>query len=201
MGICISIIDPEPTQSSYVDRYHDATYENTPEYTLDGMKTVVKVLRILDGDTVDIALYHNASATVFRHRVRLYGIDTPEKRPPKDQPNRDAEIAASARSTAALRSRLEAIQYKPFAVFHKADKYGRLMCTFYESNEQQQSINDWMVAEGHAYAYFGKTKKKFGEVEQPPPGEATAPSKRRKKQYIADDEKDDMDDTEEESDD
>lgn len=141
--------------------------ENTPEYTLKGLRCPVKVLRVLDGDTVDIALYHTGLKTNYRHRVRLYGIDTPEKHPPKDQPplQREKEMAAAARSTDALRHRLEAIQYLPDAVFHSADKYGRLLCTFYVPSRPDQSINEWMVAEGYAHAYFGKTKTPFSEQE------------------------------------
>ena len=199
MGSCLSFttqadssVPPAPNP------YEQSTYENTPEYTLEGLRTTVKVLRILDGDTVDIALYHPAAATVFRHRVRLYGIDTPEKRPPKDQPNREAEIAASARSTAALRQRLEAIGNMPFAVFHKADKYGRLMCTFYPSDQQRENINEWMVTEGFAYAYFGKTKKKFGELEQEDRSPGEPSPKRNKKQARVQDqeEKEDSEDQE-----
>lgn len=151
------------TSCAVSDPYSDATMENTPEYSLQGLRCRVKVLRILDGDTVDIALYHAGLKQTYRHRVRLYGIDTPEKRPPKDQLGREKEMAASARSTDALRHRLEAIQNLPDAVFHSADKYGRLLCTFYAPDHPEKSINDWMIAEGYAYAYFGKTKKPFSE--------------------------------------
>lgn len=138
--------------------------ENTPEYSLEGLRCRVKVLRILDGDTLEIALYHAGLRRNYRHRVRLYGIDTPEKRPPKDQPDREKEIVASARSTDALRHRLEAIHNLPDAVFHSADKYGRLLCTLYAPDRPSASINDWMIAEGYAFAYFGKTKRPFSEL-------------------------------------
>lgn len=156
MGNCCFVLDP----------YATATFENTPEYSLEGLRCQVKVLRILDGDTVDIALYHAGLRMTYRHRVRLYGIDTPEKHPKKDQPNRELEMAASARSTDALRHRLEAIHHLPEAVFHSTDKYGRLLCTLYAPDQPPpaQSINDWMIAEGYAYAYDGKTKKTFGQA-------------------------------------
>lgn len=143
--------------------YATATLENTPEYSLEGRRCQVKILRVLDGDTVDIALYHPGLQTTYRHRVRLFGIDTPEKRPRKDQPNREQEMAAAARSSDALRHRLEAIQNLPEALFHSTDKYGRVMCTFYAPDHPEKSINDWMIAEGYAYAYDGQTKKPFSE--------------------------------------
>jgi endonuclease YncB( thermonuclease family) len=38
------------------------------------------------------------------------------------------------------------------------------MCTFYD--KQGDDINQWMVASGFAYEYFGKTKKTFREVSE-----------------------------------
>ena len=139
--------------------YRNSTYENTPEYTLNGLRRTVKVIRILDGDTVDIALYHSESGNIYRHRVRLYGIDTPEKRPPLSDPNRQAEIAASLRAKQALEQRVRENDFILVALFYQTDKYGRQMCTFYD--KQGEDINQWMIQQGHAYEYHGKTKKKF----------------------------------------
>lgn len=138
--------------------YRDATYETTPEFTFNGQRRMVKILRIIDGDTVDIALYHPESQRMYRHRVRLYGIDTPEKRPPKGDPLRHLEIEASHRAKEALESCIAEDRIVE-ALFYKADKYGRLLCTFYDA--QGRDLNQWMIANGYATAYFGKTKKKF----------------------------------------
>jgi endonuclease YncB( thermonuclease family) len=142
--------------------YRDATYETTPEFTFNGQRRMVKILRIIDGDTADIALYHPESQRMYRHRVRLYGIDTPEKRPPKGDPLRHLEIEASHRAKQALESCI-AEDGIVDALFYKADKYGRLLCTFYDA--QGRDLNQWMVANGYATAYFGKTKKKFDASE------------------------------------
>jgi micrococcal nuclease len=149
------------------DPYKDSTYENTPEYTLNNLRQKVKILRVLDGDTVDIALYHEASKHIYRHRVRLYGIDTPEKRPSLLDPNRQAEIAASLRAKQALEQRVKENDFILVALFYQTDKYGRQMCTFYDKNGDD--INQWMIQQGHAYEYHGKTKKKFN-----PNSDATA---------------------------
>ena len=141
--------------------YQDCTYDNTPAYTYEHMRKMVKVLRVLDGDTVDIALQEE-TGKIFKHRVRLYGIDTPEKRPSASDPEREKEIAASKRSSEALMDRLKENDNLVIALFYKADKYGRLMCTFYD--KQGDDINQWMVKSGFAYEYFGKTKKTFHET-------------------------------------
>jgi endonuclease YncB( thermonuclease family) len=120
---------------------------------------MVKILRVLDGDTVDIALFHSESQRIYRHRVRLWGIDTPEKRPSKSDPHRHLEIEASYKAKRALEQRcLENNNYYT-ALFYHPDKYGRLLCTFY--NKEGEDINQWMISQGHATEYFGKTKKKF----------------------------------------
>jgi len=45
---------------------------------------------------------------------------------------------------------------------YKPDKYGRLLGTFYDKHGVD--INQWMVEQGYAVAYFGKTKKSFAEI-------------------------------------
>jgi micrococcal nuclease len=145
--------EPEPGTE-----YKDATYENTPEFTLAGLRRLVKILRVIDGDTVDVALCH-PTGQIYRHRVRLYGIDTPEKRPPKADPNRDQEIAAALRAKAALADRFEAQGGLFLAHAHGPDKYGRLLMTFYDA--AGQDINQWMITAGYAKAYDGGKKEKW----------------------------------------
>lgn len=155
MGNCLHT---KETSSPVQNIYKDCTDENTPYYSYENVKKEVKVLRIIDGDTVDIAYNHEEMRRIFKYRVRLYGIDTPEKRPPKSNPNRDKEIAASLASKNALIGRLKESDNMVIALFYKPDKYGRLLATFYDN---KGDINKWMVDSGYAYEYFGKTKQKF----------------------------------------
>ena len=143
------------------DLYKDCTYENTPYYSYENLKKKIKILKVIDGDTVDIALHHDETNKIFKYRVRLYGIDTPEKRPLKSNINRDKEIAASKRSSEALGKILQENCNIVLALFYKPDKYGRLLCTLYDKNGED--INKWMISNGYAYEYFGKTKQKYKE--------------------------------------
>jgi endonuclease YncB( thermonuclease family) len=43
------------------------------------------------------------------------------------------------------------------------DKYGRYLTKIYTDSTEAQSVSDILIAEGLAYAYDGKTKKKFEE--------------------------------------
>jgi endonuclease YncB( thermonuclease family) len=136
--------------------YHNCTYENTPTYSYENLHKMIKVLRVVDGDTIDIALHYEETGKIFQHRVRLYGIDTPEKRPSLSNENRDKEIAASKKSSEALTQKLKENDNLVVAHFYKPDKYGRLLCTLYD--KQGDNINNWMIQSGFAYEYFGKTK-------------------------------------------
>ena len=115
----------------------------------------------MDGDTVDAAMYHKDTKKIFKYRIRLYGIDTPEKKPLKSNPDREQEIAASKMSTRAMTTKMQENNNLVVVQLYKPDKYGRILGTFYGKNGE--NINDWMVKQGHAIAYFGRTKKSFSE--------------------------------------
>lgn len=147
-----------------VDPYASVTLENTPEDALRlhlPNRVPVKVVRVVDGDTMDVAVYRPEYGRCYRYRVRLYGIDTPEKRPPLSQANREAEMAASARASDAITAKIAETQYRVHAQFHGSDKYGRLLCTIYQDDVD---LCQWMIDQGHAVPYFGKTKKKFEDA-------------------------------------
>lgn len=139
--------------------YKNCTKDNTPNYSFENLKKPVKILNIIDGDTVDIALYQEETNKIYKYQVRLYGIDTPEKRPLKSNPNRDKEIDASKRATIALTEYINRENNIVLALFYKPDKYGRLLCTFYDKNGND--INKWMISNGYACEYFGGTKQKL----------------------------------------
>jgi endonuclease YncB( thermonuclease family) len=150
---------PHPYQVEEKDIYKDCTFENTPSFTFENIHKKVKVLRLVDGDTMDIALEHEDTGKIYKHRVRLYGIDTPEKRPPKNDPYRELEIEASLRALRALELIVQDNNYILVAHFQGFDKYGRLLCTLYD--KKGDNMNEWMVKNGYANEYYGKTKKKF----------------------------------------
>jgi endonuclease YncB( thermonuclease family) len=178
ISCCISVPEPNPKTKdkyeTYTDEiatnpkqgeidlilaYHTCTCENTPTYSYENLKKLVKILKVVDGDTIDIALHSDDTGKIFKHRVRMYGIDTPEMHPSLSNPDRLKEIEASKQAKEALTRRLQENDNLVVAHFHKFDKYGRLMATLHD--KQGEDINKWMITSGHAQEYFGKTKKKF----------------------------------------
>jgi endonuclease YncB( thermonuclease family) len=101
--------------------------DSPPDFDLTG-----RVVRIADGDTLSIL-----DATNTQHKVRLYGIDTPER----DQPF----------GNAAKKALMQLVDEKPVGVVViTTDSYGRKVGTLYQ---QGVNINVAMVASGYAWWY------------------------------------------------
>ena len=103
----------------------------------DGM--TVKVLRVIDGDTVVIELFENPMT------VRLLGIDTPET----VHPFKPVEYFGKQASDY-LKGRLTEQTITLEFDQDKLDKYGRILAYIYLNNT---FINAEMVEKGYGYAY------------------------------------------------
>jgi endonuclease YncB( thermonuclease family) len=158
MGTCVSSPNAETVYGN--QPLHLCTLQNTPKWTLADRECYTKILKVVDGDTVDLAIALDSENKFFQFRVRLWGIDTPEKRPLKTSSNRDEEIAAAKQSTAALTDYVTKLNFVVFARFREADKYGRWLCELFD-HQGGSSINQWMIDHGYAVPYFGGTKQKF----------------------------------------
>jgi micrococcal nuclease len=90
-----------------------------------------KVTRVIDGDTIDVLL---SSGTI---RVRLHGIDAPER----DQPG---GAAATGWLTQLLRD--QPVQLEPVS----QDQYDRMLAVVHLAD---LNINRELVQNGHAWAY------------------------------------------------
>jgi endonuclease YncB( thermonuclease family) len=163
MGNCLCADSDTPIPNvdfiTDVSIYHSCTCENTPSVSYENIRKKVKVLRVVDGDTVDIAMISDDTKKIFKYRIRMYGIDTPEKKPLKTNPDREKEIEAAKKSSQALRQKMEENGHLVTILLYKPDKYGRLLGTLYDA--KGEDINQWMVQHGFATPYFGKTKKSF----------------------------------------
>lgn len=138
------------------DIYRDCTDENTPYFTYEDIRTIVKVVRVIDGDTIDIVMKRAPEHKIYKYRVRLHGIDTPESRPPRDRADREAEMAAAAKAKAALAEKIKEVNHYVTIHFHHFDKYGRILGTIYGQNGV--NLNQWMIKQHYAVPYDGKTK-------------------------------------------
>ena len=127
---------------------------------------VVEINRVLDGDTIDVTI--DLGFDLFKkERVRVAGVDTPEKRTKDDE-----EKALGYDATNWLKEKLEgAISGDDELVVRTelvggVGKYGRLLGWLY-IGDAELSLNEQMIEEGYAWAYDGGTKQKnFEELRE-----------------------------------
>ena len=121
---------------------------------------VTEINRVLDGDTIDVTI--DLGFDLYKkERVRIAGVDTPEKR------TRDLEEKAlGIDATNWLKKKLEdtiAGDGDELAIRTELvggmGKYGRLLGWLY-INEDTVSLNEQMITEGYAWEYDGGTKQK-----------------------------------------
>ena len=125
---------------------------------------VVKVNRVVDGDTIDVTIDLGFDL-MKKERVRVAGVDTPEKR------TRDLEEKAlGIDATNWLKKKLDdTIKGEDELIIRTelkggVGKYGRLLGWLYVG-DSTVSLNEEMIGEGYAWPYDGGTKKKdFDEL-------------------------------------
>ena len=120
---------------------------------------VVSIDKVLDGDTIDVTI--DLGFDLYKkERVRIAGVDTPEKRTRNLE-----EKALGLDATNWLKDKLEgAISGDDDLVIRTelvggVGKYGRLLGWCY-IGDATVSLNEQMITEGYAWAYDGGTKQK-----------------------------------------
>ena len=120
---------------------------------------VTKINRVVDGDTIDVTIDLGFDL-LKKERVRIAGVDTPEKR------TRDLEEKAlGLDATAWMKEKLEGAIKGDDELTIRTElkggvgKYGRLLGWLYVGDDDF-SLNEQMITEGYAWEYDGGTKQK-----------------------------------------
>jgi len=127
---------------------------------------IIEINRVVDGDTLDVTI--DLGFDLYKkERVRVAGVDTPEKRTKDDE-----EKALGYDATHWLEERLKsAIEGDDDLIIRTelvggVGKYGRLLGWLY-IGDSNVSLNEQMIEEGYAWAYDGGTKQKnFEELRE-----------------------------------
>ena len=104
-----------------------------------------KVVKIIDGDTVDVDIDLGFGVWLHKERVRLYGINTPETRT-RDLKEKQAGIVAKKR----LQELIDDSGGKFRIQSHGIGKYGRCLGTLFIDDT---NINVLLLEEGLAEKY------------------------------------------------
>jgi len=118
---------------------------------------VTEINRVLDGDTIDVTI--DLGFDLYKkERVRVAGVDTPEKRTRNLE-----EKALGIDATNWLKEKLESTIAGDNELSVRTElvggvgKYGRLLGWLYVG-DSELSLNEQMITEGYAHAYDGGTK-------------------------------------------
>jgi micrococcal nuclease len=120
---------------------------------------VVKINRVVDGDTIDVTIDLGFDL-MKKERVRVAGVDTPEKRT-RDLEEKALGIDATNWLKGKLDSAIKGDDELTIRTELKGGvgKYGRLLGWLYVGTSDI-SLNEKMITEGYAWEYDGGTKKK-----------------------------------------
>ena len=122
-----------------------------------------KILKVVDGDTVDVDIDLGFGVVLTDERVRIMGIDTPESRT-RDKVEDLFGEAAKARVKELLS---DDVILKTEVNKNGEDmkgKFGRILGDFIVGQNDVGSpmmLTDVLVQEGHAVAYFGGSKEEI----------------------------------------
>ena len=127
---------------------------------------MIEINRVVDGDTIDVTI--DLGFDLYKkERVRIAGVDTPEKRT-RDLDEKELGIDA----TNWMKEKLDGAISGDDDLIIRTElvggmgKYGRLLGWLY-IGDGETSLNEQMIEEGYAWAYDGGTKQKnFEELRE-----------------------------------
>jgi len=118
----------------------------------------VKILKVVDGDTVDVDIDLGFGVVLTDERVRIMGIDTPESR------TRDkVEKVFGKAAKKALQDMLGKTSILKTQINRDGEdmkgKFGRILGDFIvDRNGEECSVVQALVEDGHAVDYYGGSK-------------------------------------------
>ena len=116
-----------------------------------------EIVRVVDGDTVDVDIDLGFGVWMRNERVRLHGIDTPESRTRDGVEKIFGKLASSVVTHFLPHGSTQIL----VTVKDNVGKYGRVLGKFKIhdlKNDAEMFLNDWLIREHYAVAYTGQSK-------------------------------------------
>ena len=114
-----------------------------------------KIIKIVDGDTVDVDIDLGFGVWMKNQRIRMYGIDAPESR----TSNQTEKVygVASKRFLEGMCDDKNGLVLRTHK--DKKGKFGRILGELWRTTDYaDQSINEYMIEKYHAVRYMGQSK-------------------------------------------
>ena len=115
-----------------------------------------KLVRVVDGDTVDIDIDLGFGVWLRKQRIRMYGIDTPESRTSDDV---EKIYGLAAKEFLVEWTNSGDLSLKTFK--DGKGKYGRILGEVWYGGEH--NINQLLIDNHHAVKYHGQSKEEIAE--------------------------------------
>jgi micrococcal nuclease len=113
-----------------------------------------KIIKVLDGDTVDIDLDLGFKIILANQRVRMAGVDTPESRTTIAEEKVRGQLSKKKLAEKLPIGSWQIIEtQKPDS---NDDKFGRILGVFVL--EDGTRVNDWLIQNNYAVPYKGENK-------------------------------------------
>ena len=122
-----------------------------------------KIVRVVDGDTVDVDIDLGFGVWMHNERVRLHGIDTPESRTRDLEEKKFGLLAKDQVDHFLPKGSIQTL----VTVKDKVGKFGRILGKFKIKDHQYPTpttINEWMIRHHHAAPYFGQSKDEIAQI-------------------------------------
>lgn len=119
-----------------------------------------KLLKVVDGDTVDVDIDLGFGIWMRNERVRIMGIDTPESRT-RNKIEKLFGLAAKKRLKELLTKNITLKTFVGRGGEDAKGKFGRILGDFsvyYPEEDRWCMVTEIMVKEGHAVKYDGQSK-------------------------------------------
>jgi len=115
-----------------------------------------KIVRIVDGDTVDVDIDLGFGVWMRKQRIRMYGIDTPESR----TSDKVEKVYGKAATEFLVKwTNAGDLTLKTFK--DGKGKFGRILGELWYGGEH--NINQLLVDNHHAVRYYGQSKEEIAE--------------------------------------
>ena len=121
-----------------------------------------KILRVVDGDTVDVDIDLGFGIWMHKERIRMFGIDTPESRTKDDIEKIYGNAAKEYVKSFLPIGSIQTLETQK----DKTGKFGRILgkfLVFDNKEDRQMSLHDIMIREHYGVAYHGQSKEEIEE--------------------------------------